>query len=73
MPTIRTGANGLRRDFPAASGGFDVIKDVAKCEKGLASGHIVIIDTEKLTAEDLDALRNEIESLGLSDRVVCWP
>lgn len=64
---------GFRSDFPASAGGFDVEKDVAKVERELAAGHNVIIDTENLSEADLEALRNEIERRGISDRVVYWP
>jgi|GEM_PF-809911 len=64
---------GFRSDFPASAGGFDIDKDISKVERELAAGHNVIIDTENLSEADLEALRNEIERRGISDRVVYWP
>lgn len=64
---------GFRSNFPASSGGFDVDEDIAKVERELAAGHNVIIDTANPSEADLEALRNEIERRGLSDRVVYWP
>lgn len=64
---------GFRSDFPASAGGFDIDKDISKVERELAAGHNVIIDTENLSEADLEALRNEIERLGILDRVGYWP
>lgn len=67
------GCEGLSQRFPVSSGGFDVNKDAAKVERELAAGHNVIIDTENLSEADLEALKNEFECRGISNKVVYWP
>ncbi|WP_390911318.1 hypothetical protein [Pseudosulfitobacter sp. SM2401] len=64
---------GFRSDFPASSGGFEIGKAMDNVEKELNAGHNVIIDTGRLSVDDLSALRAEIERRGFSDRVVYRP
>jgi SPP1 gp7 family putative phage head morphogenesis protein len=64
---------GFRSDFGPQQGGFELSRDMGKVERELTSGHNVIIDTQNMSESDIEAMKLEIESRGLGDRVVFWP
>ena len=60
-------------NFPVRKGGFSLERDVAKIESEIESGENVILDTENLTDEHIQQLREEITAKGLDDRVLWYP
>jgi len=60
---------GFNSNYPPNKGGFDVDRDADKVDSELESGENVMIDTEKLTPSDVEALREEGKARGWGDRV----
>lgn len=59
--------------FPPLAGGFDLTRDADKVDKSLAQGENVMLDTGRLSSNDLSALRNESSLRGWGQRAKWWP
>lgn len=64
---------GFNSNFPAEKGGFDLARDSAKVQDEIASGENVIVDTSKMSAQDVESLRADLAAKGLQNNVVWYP
>ena len=76
---IRTRARAADRPEPdipndrPLRGEFNVDETVAEIRRELLTGENVIIDTHRMTADDIAALRAVVEQAGLGSRVIFFP
>ncbi|ABF90255.1 hypothetical protein MXAN_7256 [Myxococcus xanthus DK 1622] len=61
--------------FPPRKGGFSLERDLDKIKAELARGENVILNTENMSAQHVQALRNAIDALGpsVSSRILWFP
>ncbi len=64
---------GFNSNFSPQKGGFNLQTDAGKVQKSLDQGENVMLDTSKMKAEDIAALKAEGEKRGWGDRVRWWP
>ncbi|HEY1933931.1 MAG TPA: hypothetical protein VGG99_18115 [Acetobacteraceae bacterium] len=64
---------GFNSAYPPIGGGFDLQRDADKVDKSLTAGEHVMLDTGKLSPNDLQDLRDEGLRRGWGQRVKWWP
>ncbi len=64
---------GFNSNFKPSKGGFDVQVDAGKVDKSLKAGEHVMLDTSKMTPNDIAALKAEGAARSWGNKVVYWP
>ena len=64
---------GFNSYYRPSEGGFRVQVDANKVDKSLREGENVMLDTSKMTPNDIAALKAEGAARGWGDKVVYWP
>lgn len=70
---VKWDVKGFNSGFPARQGGFSLARDAGKVEKSLSQGEHVMLDTSKMSAADVAALKAEGAARGWGARVLFWP
>ncbi|MCM1006333.1 MAG: HINT domain-containing protein [Ruminococcus flavefaciens] len=60
-------------NYPARKGGFALNKAMESINGELNAGENVIVDTTNMSVEHIEALRNAVDTNGLTDNVIFWP
>jgi hypothetical protein len=64
---------GFNSNFPPKKGGFDLTRDANKIDASLAQGENVMLDTSKMSPQNIQALQTEGARRGWGERVKSWP
>ena len=77
---IENNGNGQKWDiksfnsnYPPRKGGFKLERDFAKILNEIKQGENVIVETTNMSSEHINALKNEINKIGLKTNVIFWP
>lgn len=60
-------------NYPPRKGGFKLERDFAKILNEIKQGENVIVETTNMSSEHINALKNEINKIGLKTNVIFWP
>ncbi len=60
-------------NYPPRKGGFKLERDLAKIVDEIKQGENVIVETTNMSSEHINALKNEINKIGLKANVIFWP